>query len=55
MTIKKNKENCIICGKETAFLRQQHISTRKYYIYGAGQLCQQCYESLYGIPQKNKY
>lgn len=47
MKIKDDKEYCIICKKETPYYRQKHIDCRQFYIYGAGQLCQQCYENIY--------
>lgn len=47
MKIKDDKEYCIICKKETPYYRHQPIDCRQFYIYGAGQLCQRCYETIY--------
>lgn len=54
MESKGSKEYCIICGKETPFYRHQNTDWRKFYIYGAGQLCQQCYESIFHISKTDK-
>lgn len=43
----KTKQNeydkCVICGKETPYLRSTHVDMRYYYIQGSGQLCEDCY------------
>lgn len=40
-------EKCIICNKQLKIKRTQSIDKRKYYIQGAGQLCEDCYKKLY--------
>lgn len=40
-------ECCIVCGNETNVLRNTHITNRRHYIEGAGQLCKKCYQELY--------
>ncbi|HDQ16173.1 MAG TPA: hypothetical protein ENN45_03855 [Bacteroidetes bacterium] len=39
---KKEKEKCVICGKETEYLRSTPINKRKYYVEGCGQVCTDC-------------
>lgn len=41
-------EICVSCGKQTDIPREKHISERRFYIEGAGQLCRDCYYQLYG-------
>jgi len=36
-------DKCVLCGKETPYLRSTHIDMRYYYIEGSGQLCEDCY------------
>lgn len=47
MLEKDDREYCIICGRKTGYRRFQPIDSRQYYIYGAGQLCQECYQQIY--------
>jgi len=47
----KDKEKCILCKKKTKYFKNTHIDMRKYYIEGAGQLCEKCYKNIY---EKNK-
>ena len=35
------KDRCVICGKETPYLRSTHISHREGYVEGSGQGCYQ--------------
>lgn len=44
---KNEKEICVLCKCMTNVNKTQHIFTRKYYIEGAGQLCEKCYRNLY--------
>ena len=44
---KREKEICLICKKETHVYKDTDIEMRDYYIYGVGQLCQDCYFDLY--------
>jgi hypothetical protein len=36
-------EVCVLCGKDTPYVKSTHIDFRNHYIEGAGQLCQSCY------------
>jgi hypothetical protein len=40
------KDNCVMCGEQTPYERDQHIDTRFGYVEGAGQLCRDCYEKV---------
>ena len=41
-------EICIRCGKPTIYDTNTPVSDRLYFIEGSGQLCQSCYEVIYG-------
>lgn len=41
------KDKCVMCGKETKYDVDEHVDNRLYYIEGAGQLCEECYKSVY--------
>ena len=41
-------ELCIRCGKPTIYNSDTPVSDRLYFIEGSGQLCQSCYEVIYG-------
>jgi len=43
---KREKEKCVSCGKETDVFKDTHIDLRKYYVEGAGQLCDDCGKKL---------
>jgi hypothetical protein len=45
------KDSCVVCGKETEYTKDTHIDLREYYIEGAGQLCEECYVSIYHTHQ----
>jgi|TARA_R110000824_G_scaffold138337_4_gene302992 hypothetical protein len=49
---KITKEKCVVCHKETIYDKSEHISFRMAYIDGVGQLCFECYDSLYRIKNK---
>lgn len=36
------KEICIMCGAKTKVPFNKHVDDRQYYIYGSGQLCDDC-------------
>jgi hypothetical protein len=36
-------DKCVICGKETPYLRSTHIDMRYFYVEGSGQTCEDCY------------
>jgi len=48
----EEKEECVICGHETKYLKSTPINQRKYYVEGTGQLCRGCYGKIY---YHNKY
>jgi len=41
---KEEKDNCVICGQETQYLKTTHIDNRMYYVEGCGQLCRVCWD-----------
>ena len=41
------KELCVRCGKETKYDTSTPITLRRYFIEGAGQLCEECWNKLY--------
>ena len=45
-----NKELCIRCGKPTPYHPNTPITLRRYFVEGSGQLCEQCYFTLYPVP-----
>ena len=47
MEKEKEKECCVVCGKETEYAKDAHIDQRARYVEGAGQLCKKCYASIY--------
>lgn len=44
------KEQCIRCGKETEYDINTPITVRRYFVEGAGQLCEACFHILYPVP-----
>lgn len=45
------KDKCVSCDCETLYDKETHIDQRLGYIEGAGQLCLECYDKIYGIKQ----
>ena len=43
----RETEKCLVCGKETGVPKDTNVDDRQYYVVGAGQLCKECYKSLY--------
>lgn len=41
------EEHCILCHKGTGVDFSTDISEREYYVIGCGQLCADCYKSIY--------
>jgi hypothetical protein len=39
-------EKCVVCGKDTPYIFSENINNRNWYVEGAGQLCQKCYEKV---------
>lgn len=46
--MKQVNEKCVLCDKSTDETVAMPVHLRKHYIEGAGQLCQDCYQNLYG-------
>ena len=43
------KDKCVSCKKETLYNKTDHVDFRLGYVEGAGQLCLDCYEMIYGL------
>ena len=41
------KDKCVMCGGKTPYDKDTHIDNRKYYIEGAGQMCEGCHTRIY--------
>jgi len=39
-------ESCVVCRVVVYVDKTEDVSERKYYVYGAGQLCGSCYTRL---------
>ena len=48
--MRDEKELCIRCNKPTPYHPNTLITLRRYYVEGSGQLCEQCYFTLYPVP-----
>lgn len=46
--MENKNEICVVCHKETDVPVDKHIDERYYYVEGAGQLCKECFDSIYG-------
>lgn len=44
------KEKCTRCGRETEYEVSTPVTVRRYYVEGAGQLCEECFHILYPVP-----
>jgi len=44
------RERCIRCGVETEYNVSTPVTVRRWYIEGSGQLCEECYFTLYPMP-----
>ena len=40
------REKCVLCKSLTEYFFETPISQRKYFIEGAGQLCEKCFQKL---------
>ena len=40
-------ERCVLCHKVVPVRRDEPVSERQFYIEGAGQLCEDCYQSIH--------
>ena len=45
--IKNKHDTCVVCGEETEYAEMDHILARNFYVAGAGQLCQVCFDECY--------
>ena len=45
-------EKCIRCNKSTPYDINYPITQRHYYIDGSGQLCEECWNALYGSAKE---
>jgi len=45
---KVEMDSCVSCGTLTEYSINTPIDLRKYYIEGAGQTCEICYNRIYG-------
>ena len=45
--IMEEKDKCVMCGCDTEYDKDEHVDMRNYYVDGAGQLCYDCYKSVY--------
>ena len=43
---REKKDCCVSCGAETEYSKETHVNLRKYYVEGAGQLCEKCYRRI---------
>ena len=41
------KDRCVSCAVETPYDVTENINNRFYYVDGAGQLCEDCYDRVY--------
>ena len=46
--MKKSGEMCVVCGKATRYTIEQSVHEREFYVDGAGQLCRECFQRIYG-------
>ena len=40
-------EECALCRKKTDVLKSAKVQNRRFYVDGAGQLCESCWKKLY--------
>jgi hypothetical protein len=48
------KDKCVSCGVETLYDKTDHVDFRLGYVEGAGQLCLDCYDEIYGTKTKKE-
>lgn len=46
-TKRDDTEECVLCRKKTDVLRSTKVQNRRFYVDGAGQLCESCWKKLY--------
>ena len=42
---KSKHDMCVICGEKTEYAEMDHVLARNFYVEGAGQLCQLCFDN----------
>lgn len=50
----QERDCCVLCGKESEYLKTVPVEKRIGYIGGAGQLCRDCFQKL-SISDNAKY
>ncbi len=48
------KDKCVNCKRETLYDKETHVDFRLGYVEGAGQLCLDCWEVIYGSKLKKE-
>ncbi len=43
----KEKDKCIWCNCDTPYHKEENVDNRYYYVDGAGQLCEGCWNEVY--------
>lgn len=46
--MKKEKDKCVCCKKESPYDKGENIINRFHYVEGSGQLCKTCWDEIYG-------
>tara|TARA_Y100000310_G_scaffold338299_1_gene427563 strand:+ start:2931 stop:3110 length:180 start_codon:yes stop_codon:yes gene_type:complete len=46
-------DKCVTCGEVTEYAEMDHVLARNFYVEGAGQLCQACYDKFYLCERKD--
>jgi hypothetical protein len=49
----EDTEKCVLCGEDTNVPKTENIDNRAFYVEGAGQLCESCYNKVYGPRMTN--
>ena len=49
----KERERCVVCGKDTGYTFSTLIQNRQFYVEGVGQVCKQCFVEIY-FQMKNR-
>jgi hypothetical protein len=50
---KPKTEKCVYCGVDTNIPIHENIDLRAHYVEGAGQLCKECYDKIFGPRMTN--
>jgi len=46
-------DKCVLCNADTPYTEHTHIDYHNFYVEGAGQLCGECYDRVYGSNKDN--